>query len=270
MMDLVDTHCHIQSVGKSDGEKHTIELWKKSELKPDEVVDNALDHGVTKMICVGCSSEDSQSAIEFVEGRDNCWASVGVHPHEAKDYWSSASQLQDFSGLVSKDKVVAVGECGLDYHYDNSPRDEQIELLKMQIELAKEHGLPMIFHVRDAFEDFWPIFDEYKGVSGVLHSFTDNKENMDKGLERGLYFGVNGIATFAKHEKQLEVYKSIPLDRLLLETDAPYLTPVPYRGSINQPMRIGVIADYLSELRREDRSDLSLQTTNNAIKLFGI
>ncbi|HET9098266.1 MAG TPA: TatD family hydrolase [Candidatus Saccharimonadales bacterium] len=270
MMELVDTHCHIQSIGQEQGERHTLELWKESGLEADTVIANALEKGVNKLICVGCDLNDSQQAIKFSSKRENCWASIGIHPHEAKDYWNSSSQLQELGGLAGDNKVVAIGECGLDYFYEHSPKDEQIELLKMQIELAIEHDLPLIFHVREAFADFWPIFDEYKGIRGVLHSFTDTKANMEEGLKRGLYFGVNGIATFAKMEAQLDMYKSIPLQNLLLETDAPYLTPTPYRGSINQPMRIGVIADFLSELRREDRSDLAFQTTNNANRLFKI
>jgi TatD DNase family protein len=130
----------------------------------------------------------------------------------------------------------------------------------------------VIFHVREAFDDFWPIFDEYgpSTLCGVLHSYTDSADNMRKALERGLYIGVNGIATFVKDPGQLAVYRELPLDKLLLETDAPFLTPHPYRGSINEPQRIAVIAKFLAGLRGEDYEELARVTTENACQLFGI
>jgi len=136
--------------------------------------------------------------------------------------------------------------------------------------LALEYNLPLIFHVREAFDDFWPVFDRHPGVQGVLHSFTDSADNLAKALERGLYIGVNGIATFTKNQVQTEVYKAIPLQKLVLETDAPFLTPTPYRGRVNEPKQVAVIADFLAKLRAEDRETLAAATTINARKLFGI
>jgi len=143
-------------------------------------------------------------------------------------------------------------------------------VLKFQIELAIEHNLPLIFHVREAFDDFWPILDEYESIRGVLHSYTDTQANLDKALERGLYIGVNGIATFAKSQSQLDVYRAVPLQKLLLETDAPFLTPTPYRGTINQPKRVGTIAEFVASLRGESLEQLAAATTQNAHDLFGI
>lgn len=271
MMDLVDTHCHIQSVGLEVGERSTREKWAKvPDLTGDLVVQNAAEHGVTRLICVGCDLEDSKLAISFVKNRENCRASIGLHPHEAQHYAGQQAKLDEFAELATQENVVAVGETGLDFFYTHSPREDQVEVLKFQFELALKHDLPMIFHVREAFGDFWPIFDSYKGVRGVLHSFTDNAENLQKALDKGLYIGVNGIATFAKDPKQLDVYKSIPLDHLLLETDSPFLTPTPYRGSINEPKRLGAVADFVANLRGEDRAELASQTTSNAKKLFGV
>lgn len=270
MMDLVDTHCHIQSVGLDTGERMTREKWAKTDLTGDQVVKNAAEHGVSRLICVGCDLEDSRLAIEFVKNRENCWASIGLHPHEAQHYAGKQSKLDEFAALADQPKVVAVGECGLDLFYTHSPREDQIETLKFQFELAQKHDLPMIFHVREAFDDFWPIFDSFTGVRGVLHSFTDNVVNLDRALDRGLHIGVNGIATFAKDEEQLKVYKAIPIDNLLLETDAPFLTPTPYRGSINEPKRLGVVADFMADLRGEDRAEIAAKTTANAKKLFKI
>jgi TatD DNase family protein len=269
-MELVDTHCHIQSIGLKEGERTTRELWAKADdLSADRVVNNAKEHGVTRLICVGCDLNDSRLAVDFVQDRDSCWASIGIHPHEAQHHVSEET-IKKFAGLAKQPKVVAIGEAGLDYYYEHSPRAEQKRLLEFQIELAMEAGLPMIFHVRDAFDDFWPILDKYQGVRGVVHSFTDNAANLQKAVDRGLYIGVNGIATFTKDASQQKIYKTVPLKNLLLETDAPFLTPAPHRGSINQPMRIGAIADFLAELRPDSREEIASATTLNARQLFGV
>lgn len=271
MSELVDTHCHIQSVGLAGGERSTRELWAKApDLTIEEVIKNSLNAGVTKMVCIGCNLEDSQLAVDFVSGQENCWASVGIHPHEAEAYVGQTDQLARFAELVSRPKVVAIGECGFDFYYNHSPKSAQVEILKLQIELALKHDLPLVFHVREAFDDFWPVFDSYEGIRGVLHSFTDNAENLAMAIERGLYIGVNGIATFAKSPEQLEVYRTIPLENLVLETDSPFLTPTPYRGTINEPKRVVNVADFVADLRGESRENLSAITTSNARKLFGI
>jgi TatD DNase family protein len=269
-MQLIDTHCHIQSIGQNSGEEGTMRLWHKADgLTPEIVIANASDHGVEKMICVGCDLADSELAIDFVKDKDNLYASIGIHPHEAKHYINDQAKVDQFKLLVDSDKVVAVGECGLDYFYNHSNRDDQIKILEIQIELALKHNLPLIFHVREAFDDFWPIFEAYPGIRGVLHSFTDNLANLERALTYGLYIGVNGIATFAK-EDQTKVYKAIPLKSLLLETDSPFLTPEPFRGTINEPMRVGVVAEYLAKVRGESLEDLSKNTSLNAINLFGL
>jgi TatD DNase family protein len=272
-MELVDTHCHIQSAGNSAGERMTGELWAKApELTGDGIISEAETAGVTRLICVGCDLADSQLAVDFAQNRPNCWASVGIHPHEAKSHLSK-NQKSHFAHLLEKRspkerKIVAVGECGLDYFYGHSPKVAQREVLKFQIELALANGLPLIFHVRDAFDDFWPVFEQYKGIRGVLHSFTDSQKNLEHALKHNLYIGVNGIATFAKDPQQLEVYKNIPLQKLLLETDAPFLTPAPHRGTINESKYVRVTAEYLASLRGESLQQIAEVTTSNAIQLF--
>lgn len=270
-MELADTHCHIQSIGMEKGERITREMWAKHpQLSADSVIADAVIHGVTRMICVACDLDDSRLAIDFVQDRPNCWASVGIHPHEAKHFAGNFDKLEEFAGFVDQPKVVAIGECGLDYHYQHSPKADQLEVLHYQMELAQRHNLPVIFHVREAFDDFWEVFVNYEGIRGVLHSYTDNADNLFIAKEHGLYIGVNGIASFTKDDDQLAVYKDIPLDRLLLETDSPFLTPKPHRGSINEPKRLGAVADFMSQLRGEDRQVLALATTKNAHDLFGI
>jgi len=145
------------------------------------------------MICVGCDLGDSQLVVDFVQGHPECYASIGIHPHEAQHFAGQKGLLDAFAALVGRPKVVAVGETGLDYYYKHSPKEAQQAVLRFQIELALQHNLPLIFHVRDAFDDFWPIFESYQGVRGVLHSFTDSAENMQRAVRHGLYIGVNGI-----------------------------------------------------------------------------
>src|SRR6185312_10845152 len=156
MAELVDTHCHIQSAGLQRGERTTRELWAKApELTPDQIITNAHEAGVTRLLCVGCDLADSRLAVDFVQQRENCWTTIGIHPHEAQHFAGKPPLLDEFAALATKPKVVAVGECGLDYFYTHSPKEVQLQVLKFQIELALVHNLPLVFHVREAFEDFW-------------------------------------------------------------------------------------------------------------------
>lgn len=246
---FVDTHCHIHE--------------SYYELDRDEVIRRASEAGVNTLLCVGTSKESSRQAIEFSASRDNVFATIGVHPHDTKDGY-------DIASMAENKKVVAVGEIGLDYFYNHSPREVQLEALEAQIKVAQEHNLPIIFHVREAFDDFWPIFDKYPGIRGELHSFTDNEENLKKGLERGLYIGVNGISTFTKDESQKVLFDNIPLDRLLLETDAPFLTPNPFRGKVNEPAYVRNIAEYHANRRGISVEAIAKATTDNARALFSL
>lgn len=267
-MQLVDTHCHVHETGSGDTSSPTYSLWQRArQADPDQIIERARQNGVGQMICVGTSAADSRLAVEFVEGRPGCFASIGIHPHEAKD---GQPALEVLKTLADKPKVVAVGECGLDYFYNHSPRDDQIEMLRAQLELAQAHNLPVIFHVREAFDDFWPIYDDFPGLRGVLHSFTDSQTNLDKALKRGLFIGLNGIMTFTRDPAQQAMARAVPLNKLVLETDAPYLTPVPHRGTINEPANTRVVAEFLAKLRGESLEELAAQTTQNARELFSI
>ena len=272
-MSFVDSHCHIQSIGSS-GDDNTNKLWDKLDASPEQVIERSLKAMVTKLICVGCDLADSLLALQFVSQKEHTFASIGIHPHEASKFVSDNSAKIAFSSIFKdnpKAKIVAIGECGLDYYYKHSTADDQLEILRFQLDLAVEHNLPVIFHVREAFNAFWPLFDSYGGqIRGVLHSFTDNELNLQRALKSGLFIGVNGIATFAKEKNQIEMYKSIPLSSLLLETDSPYLTPAPYRGNINEPKYIVTIAEFLAKLRQESLEQLEKQTSQNARLLFGI
>lgn len=254
MNELVDTHCHVH--------------FPDYELDADQVIADAIDAGITRMICVGCTLADSKLGVEMAAKHRSIWASIGIHPHEAKLYVEDEKALQEFRDLASKPRVVAIGEIGLDYYYGHSPKEDQAEMLRFQLTVAQEHDLPVIFHVRDAFDDFFAILDDFEGIRGVIHSFTANRATLDKCLSRGLYIGLNGIMTFTKDQNQLDAARALPLNRLLLETDAPFLTPVPYRGTICQPKHVGVTAEFLSRLRGETLERICAETTQNAKALF--
>lgn len=247
---LVDTHCHIHEPNYS--------------LPLNDIFPRAYDDGVKHFVCIGTSEQSSREAIEFAQSHDNSYAVIGVHPHDTKDGYDEIAKLAGTS-----DKIVGVGEIGLDYFYTHSPREMQLEALEVQIQVALKYNLPIVFHVREAFDDFWPIFDKYPGIRGELHSFTDSKENLQKALDRGLYIGVNGISTFTKDEAQKATFDAIPLDRLLLETDAPFLTPAPFRGKVNEPAYIKVIAEYHAQRRGISLEEIAEATTMNARTLFG-
>jgi len=249
---LVDTHCHIHEPSYS--------------LDADEVLHRGQVVGVEKVICVGTNELSSRQAIEFAATRDGVFASIGVHPHDTKEGWSEIEKIA--SG--QQERLVAIGEIGLDYFYTHSPREIQIKALEEQLNIATKYNLPVIFHVREAFEDFWPIFDNFRDLKGVLHSFTDSEKNMEEGLKRGLYIGVNGISTFTKDQLQQQMFARVPLERMLLETDAPFLTPRPFRGTINEPAYIRRIAEYHAEGRGLSLEEVAAATTSNATALFGI
>jgi TatD DNase family protein len=276
-MSLVDTHCHIHEIiaethdtGSHNGGRSMHSKWHKNGKTADQVIADAAAAGVTQLICVGCTLPDSQLAIAFAQDWPQVRVSIGLHPHEAKSYAHSPDKLQKFASLVDKPKVVAVGECGLDYYYSHSSKSEQEKVLRFQIELALAHDLPMIFHVREAFDDFWPIFDSYQGIRGVIHSFSATEKELGQIVERGLYVGLNGIMTFTKNEAQLAAAKAVPLDRLLLETDAPFLAPPPHRGKVCEPAHAKVTAEFLADLRGESFEKFAVATTQNARALFAI
>lgn len=273
MTELFDTHCHIHAAEGSEGEKATRERWSKAETTAAEIVQRATSAGVTRLLCVGCSLDDSRLAVKFAQSHSNCWAAVGIHPHEAGEGLGQDLKAA-FEELTQQPKVIGIGECGLDYFYNHSPKSTQENVLRMQIECAMEHRLPLVFHVREAFDDFWPIFESYHNkahpLRGVLHSFTDSQTNLDRALRHNLYIGINGIATFTKKPEQLEVYRRVPIEKLVLETDAPFLTPHPYRGKMCEPYHMRATAEFLANLRGETIETIDRTTTLNARQLFNV
>lgn len=230
------------------------------------------------MMCVGTDVRSSRESVVFCETHEGTYPVVGIHPHEAKD-----NNSEEIRQLIAtrRERIVGVGEIGLDYFYDHSPRDLQQRVLREQLTIAREYGLPVSFHVRDAvrsdgslagevFADFWRIIDDFPDIKGVLHSFTDSQANLTEALRRGFFIGINGIATFTKDKVQQAMYAGIDVSRILLETDAPFLTPAPFRGKMNSPAYVGRVAEHLAEQRHVSLESIVDATTHNAKELFGI
>ena len=260
-MNLTDTHCHI----------HSLEFFTPEHA--ESALKKAREDGVGRILCVATSLEDSRATIAFAHAHpENCWATVGIHPHEAANLTEQqiAQQLVELAELAKDPKVVGVGEAGFDFYYNDRKEvgAKQEQLLRGQIEIALANDLPMSFHVREGFSEFWPVFESYKNIRGVLHSFTDSAVNADKALQHKLYFGINGIATFTTHEWQRELFRTLPIESILIETDSPFLTPRPKRGNINLPENVIYITKFLAELRGEDESTIARFTEANAGKVF--
>lgn len=256
---MIDSHCHI------DGEQF--------DEDRDEVVRRARDAGVTAMLNVGTgdpNTDDFRRAVAVAEKYDNVFASVGVHPHDAKLYGDKAeNHLIDL--VRASKKVIAWGEIGLDYYYDHSPRDVQREVFRRQIRTAREFGLPIIIHSRDADDETVEILTEecsYEGFRGVMHCFGGTPEMARDLMSLGFLISFAGNVTFKKAENLREAARVVPLDRLLVETDCPFLTPIPFRGKRNEPAYVEHTARFLAELLNVPVAELADRTTSNFKELF--
>ncbi|MCL2869598.1 TatD family hydrolase [Candidatus Saccharibacteria bacterium] len=274
-MQLIDAHCHI----------HSADYGLDSEV----ALKNAKKAGVGKIICVGTNVADSKLAVEFAAKHQGVYAAIGIYPHET----DAVQDLETLIAIESKPKlpehfaptpkgvmpsrfdldsvarIVALGDIGLDYHYPHD-RKAQIERLEQQLDLAQKHDLPVSFHVRDAFDDFFAILGHFKPIRGVVHSFSDNSANLDTALSRGLYIGLNGIITFRLSSAQAAAIAHVPLERMILETDSPYLTPSLERGKIDQPAYVRLVASWVASQRNLALEKVAKITTKNAEDLFGI
>lgn len=255
-MELVDTHCHL--------------YFKQLKSRLEKVIEDAAQAKVTKLICVGTTMGESREAADIAAAHDGIWASIGAHPHEAGDFLEDKSRRKTMDELLSRPKVVAIGEIGLDYYKSRTPKTQQEKALREQIETGLPTGLPFIFHVRDAWSDFWRIFDEYDNLTGVIHSFSSGVKQLNAALDRGLYVGLNGIMTFTKDEAQLTAARQVPDDRLLLETDAPFLAPAPRRDEVCEPKHVATTAGFLASLRDQPVEELAKSATDNSLKLFNL
>ena len=240
-MSLIDSHCHL----------HDRQFF--TEEQAEEMLKRAYDNNVRKIICIGTDPEDSLAASEFAKEHDGVYWTYGVHPSEAK---------KNRNLFENNDKLVAIGEVGLDYHYEGYSRDAQIRLFEEMLQLAYDKDLPVSFHIREAFDDFFLVVANFPNVRGVVHSFSDNKKNLKRILNETEFFvGVNGMATYS-------TLPTPPLERTLLETDAPFLAPVPFRGTINESAYVRNIAKWLAAKLGVSFETIEKETTKNATRLF--
>ena len=251
---LVDTHVHLNS--------------KKYKDNLTQVIDRAHDAGVELMIVVGFDHETNVKAIELAEKYPFIYATVGYHPTDARHVKES-----DYDLLISQikhEKVVGIGECGLDFYWDKEYVDKQIEVFKRQIGLSIEFDKPLIIHMRDASEATYNVLSEYKDLKGIMHCYSGSPEMAEEFLKLGLHISLGGPVTFTNGRVPKAVAKMVPLDKLLIETDAPYLSPHPFRGKTNEPARVKLVAEEIARLRDMSYTELAKSTAKNAYKLFNI
>lgn len=255
-MEFIDSHCHPH--------------FENYASDADKVIEAAEKLGVKKIIAVGTTLQDSERAVQFASARPNIWATAGVHPHDAAAWVKNNQAINRLTKILDSSSIVAVGEIGLDYYKNFSSKQDQIKTLRQQIDGTIDLNLPYVFHVRDAWDDFWPIFDSYPNLTGVIHSFSTDIKQLDQVLSRNLFVGLNGIMTFTNDQSQLEAAKAVPASSLLIETDAPFLTPKPFRGERCEPKHVINVAEFLAQLRGEELRKLAAQTAANAVSLFSL
>ncbi len=255
-MRLFDSHAHLTD------ESFTTEL--------DAALARAAERGVDAVVSIASHLDDAQAAIELAQeaARLRIWATAGVHPHEAESWTPEvASRLEE---LAAAESVVAIGETGLDFYYENAPRQEQSEVFRAQLELAGRLGLPVVVHSREADEETAVLIREFSGrVVGVLHCFTGGAELLNAGLAAGWYVSFSGLITFKNYGDQA-IVRSVPGDRLLVETDSPYLAPVPKRGRPNEPSFLEHTVRRLAEIRGEEPEAVAEATFENACRFYGL
>ena len=250
---LVDTHCHL--------------FFDEFKNDIDGVINRANEQGVTSFICVGTNINDSIESYKLAKKYKNIYSTAGIHPHDSEA--AEDNYLNELRNLLLNQKVIAVGEIGLDYYRNISKPDSQKIVFKEQLELAQDINKPIVFHNREADEDIINILSDFSDVNGVAHCFSSTYETALELIEMGFYISFSGNLTF-KNSHLPEVAKKLPLDRLLVETDSPFLSPVPFRGKTNEPGRTRYVAEKLSEIFNSNINHIASITTANAKSLFNL
>ena len=255
---ITDSHCHIDT--------------DRFDEDRDAVLSRAADAQVSQMVVIGAGGalSDCDRALELVRQHGNLWATVGIHPHHANA--CDSTTLSEISERAQDPKVVAIGETGLDYFYDTSPREAQRDAFRQFIRMGKERALPLILHIRDAHEEAKAILAEERAdeIGGVVHCFTGTAQDARDYLDLGFHLGITGIVTFKRAGDLPEVVKDAPLDRLLVETDSPYLAPHPYRGKRNEPAFVAKVVEAIATIRNTPIETIAKHTTENANRLFSL
>jgi len=251
---LIDTHCHLD--------------FERFDEDRDAIVARAAKAGITRIIVPALELGNCAAVLRLTEQYEGVYAAVGIHPNASAD-WEDGwiDQIRDFA---QHEKVVAIGEIGLDYYWDKSPKEVQHRALRLQLELAAELDLPVILHNRESSADIVKLLEQSPTRKGVMHSFSASWQIAEAVLAMGFYLGFTGPVTFKKADELRSIIARVPADRLLLETDAPFLTPHPYRGKRNEPAYVAYIADRVAAVRGVTVDELAAQTTANAERLFGV
>ncbi|WP_444900612.1 TatD family hydrolase [Microbulbifer sp. VAAC004] len=253
---LVDSHCHLDrlKLDKFDGDL-------------DAVLEFARSRGVGKFLCVGISLENADAVVEIASKYEDVFCSIGIHPLDVE---SGLAGVDELIAMAERPKVVALGETGLDYYYSTDTKETQQQSFIAHLQAAGQLGLPVIVHTRDAREDTIQLIQEYGNpqTAGVLHCFTESWEMAKAALDLNYYISLSGIVTFKNAEDLRDVARKLPLDRLLVETDSPYLAPIPYRGKPNIPAYVREVAEFIAELRGISYEQLAEITTENFLRLF--
>ena len=256
-MTWTDTHCHLED--------------SRYPETTDEILRQARARGVSRFVTVGCDAESSRACLDIAARHDDVWATIGLHPHEAIDGVDEISRIVDdvLDGKFPSSRLVALGEAGLDYYYDHSPRDVQRDAFAAQIALAHRHDLPLVIHTRDAWDDTWDVLTS-EGVPErtIFHCFTGGPEEARRCLDLGAYRSFSGIVTFKNATDVAAAAALCPDDRLLVETDSPYLAPVPHRGKPNRPAFVVDVGEHVARLRDTRPEDLATLTSDNASRAF--
>ena len=244
-----DTHCHIHD--------------DKMTSAPAESLQRARDAGVQRFVVIGTDAPTCEQAITIASQHHDAWATVGLHPHDATQGTDSIVPF------ITRPRVIAIGECGLDYYYEHSPRDIQLRVFAEQIALAKQHDLTLVIHTRDAWDDTFAVLDaEGMPKNTIIHCFTGGPNEARSCLDRGAYLSFSGIVTFKTANELREAALLCPSDRLLIETDSPFLAPIPHRGRPNEPAHVGLVGTAIADLRGTDVAEFASITTANALAAF--
>ncbi len=255
MKQMIDSHAHLDE--------------ERFDEDRDEFIKSLKENAISYVINPSSDMETSRRVVELSNKYENIFAAVGIHPHDAEGF--KEEDLDELRQLSKDERVVAIGEIGLDYYYDNSPRDIQKEVFRKQLELSHELDLPVIIHTRDAMGDTYDILKEFESrVRGVMHCYTGSIEMAEKFMKLGFYISIAGPVTFKNAVNVREMAKQIPLERLLIETDSPYLAPVPNRGKRNDPTNVRYVADMLANLKEIQIDKIIEHSRENTVELFSL
>lgn len=255
-MNLIDTHAHLHD--------------EKFNGEVDSIVANAKEAGISTIINAGTCIKTTAEAIAVADKYDSCYALAGIHPHDASSF-EGGETLASLAEFLKHPKVLGIGEIGLDYHYDFSPRAKQKEAFIAQWNLAVKTNVPVVLHVREAYDDFFAAIDQLeKPEKAILHCFSGDMDIARKAMDMGFHFSIGGVLTYPKADETRNVFQLLPLDKIHLETDCPYLAPKPKRGKRNEPALLIHTFRYLAELRGINEGDLAKQLAKNALDLFSV